>query len=175
MSWLLFIDESGHDHKVTPLEVRGGFAIHVSKLWSFVQAWQRLELDCFGTRLVDYSKEVKGAKLLDKDRFEWAAQTKPMPAEERRKYARTFLHKGREKAQPHRAEFAAYGQACLEMARGAFDLLLSLETTLFACAIPRGTEKPVGYALDDHLRKDHVFLFERSFTSWRPRRTTVSL
>jgi hypothetical protein len=28
MSWLLFLDESGHDHKNTPYEVRGGFAIH---------------------------------------------------------------------------------------------------------------------------------------------------
>ena len=24
MSWLLFIDESGHDHRTMPLEVRGG-------------------------------------------------------------------------------------------------------------------------------------------------------
>ena len=32
MAWLFFIDESGHDHKHMPYEVRGGFAIHVSEL-----------------------------------------------------------------------------------------------------------------------------------------------
>lgn len=26
MSWLLFLDESGHDHKQIPYEVRGGIA-----------------------------------------------------------------------------------------------------------------------------------------------------
>jgi len=31
------MDESGHDHGEAPYEVRGGFAIHVSKLWDFVQ------------------------------------------------------------------------------------------------------------------------------------------
>ena len=58
MAWLLFIDESGHDHKTTPYEVRGGFAIHVGSLWPFVQEMQRLEADCFGTRLDAYGKEI---------------------------------------------------------------------------------------------------------------------
>jgi hypothetical protein len=39
MSWLLFCDESGHDHKNTPLEVRGGIAIKTNKIWDFVQAF----------------------------------------------------------------------------------------------------------------------------------------
>jgi hypothetical protein len=163
MTWLLFIDESGHDHKAMPLEVRGGIALHVSKLWGFIQGWQRLELDCFGARLADYGTEAKGYKLLDKDRFKWAAQTRAMLAEDRRKAARVFLHKGREKAKPTSTEFAGYGQASLEMARGVFDLLTSHEARLFACAIPKGTKQPSGYALDDYLRKDHVFLFERFF------------
>jgi len=163
MTWLLFIDESGHDHKTMPLEVRGGVAIHVGKLWSFIQAWQRLELDCFGARLIDYGREGKGSRLLDKDRFRWAAQTTRIPDDERRKNARVFLHKGREKVAPTSSEFAAYGQASLEMARGAFELLSSLEARLFACAIPRGTKAPPGHSLVDFLRKDHVFLFERFF------------
>lgn len=37
MSWLLFMDESGHDHKNMPYEVRGGVAIHAGQLWPFVQ------------------------------------------------------------------------------------------------------------------------------------------
>jgi hypothetical protein len=35
VTWLLFMDESGHDHKNMPLEVRGGVALHVSRLWDF--------------------------------------------------------------------------------------------------------------------------------------------
>lgn len=163
MSWLFFMDESGHDHKNAPLEVRGGVAIHVGKLWSFIQAWQRLERDCFGARLIEFGTECKGAKLLDKDRFAWAAQCAFMPESERRKHARGFLLKGRNKAKPTRTEFAAYGQASIEMARGAFDLLTGHEAQLFACAIPRGTLPPPGFSQIDYLRKDHVFLFERFY------------
>src|SRR5713101_291055 len=163
MSWLFFIDESGHDHKNVPLEVRGGIALHAKKLWSFIQGWQRLEEDAFGVRLADYGKEAKGAKLLDKDRIRWAYQTDQMPGLDRRKYARAFLEKGRRKAEPTSSEFAAYGQACLEMARGAFELLVSHEARLFACAIERGVKPPEGFRQTDYLRKDHVFLFERFY------------
>jgi Protein of unknown function (DUF3800) len=163
MSWMFFIDESGHDHKHTPLEVRGGIAIHASKLWNFVQAWQRLEQDAFGVRLSEYGKEAKGSKLLDKDRFRWAYQTDPMPGVQRRKHARSFLEKGTRKAEPNSSEFAAYGQACLEMARGIFDLLVAHEARLFACAIVRGVKPPAGFKQVDFLRKDHVFLFERFY------------
>jgi len=37
MAQMFFMDESGHDHKTMPYEVRGGFSIHMSKLWPFVQ------------------------------------------------------------------------------------------------------------------------------------------
>ena len=69
MSWLLFLDESGHDHKHCPYEVRGGIAVHASKLWSLVQRLQAAELAAFGANLREYGKEFKGARLLDKDRF----------------------------------------------------------------------------------------------------------
>jgi hypothetical protein len=98
VSWLLFLDESGHDHKAMPLEVGGGVAIHVSKLWGFIQNWQRLEYDVFGLRLADFGKEAKGMKLLDKDRIRWAAQGPAMAAEERRKHIRIFLARGALKA-----------------------------------------------------------------------------
>jgi hypothetical protein len=63
MSWLLFMDESGHDHKQMPYEVRGGVAIHASRLWPFIQSVQRMELDCFGAALTLYKKELKGSTL----------------------------------------------------------------------------------------------------------------
>lgn len=163
MSWLFFLDESGHDHKQMPYEVRGGVAIHVSQLWPYVRATQKLELDCFGCALSLYKKELKGSTLLDRKRFRFANQDDAMPDEARRKHCRNFLTKGLEKKQPTRDEFTAYGQACLEMARGMFQLLDDHEAVLFAGAIPKGVRKPATSDVDEYLRKDHVFLFERFF------------
>lgn len=163
MSYLLFLDESGHDHRTMPYEVRGGVALHASKLWPFVQEMQRLELASFGTALHQFRTELKGCKLLDKDRFKWAAQSAPMPDEERRKHCRGFLTKGLEKKSPIRMEFTAYGQASLEMATGMFELLRQHEAHLFAVAIPRGVIRPDTFEAEEYLRKDQVFLLERFF------------
>ena len=163
MSWLLFLDESGHDHKTMPYEVRGGVAIQDRELWPFVQAVQRLELDAFGVELMQFRKELKGSKLLDKDRYKWAAQGPIMAREERRKHCRGFLTKGVEKKPPSRVEFTAYGQASLEMARGLFQSLSDRRAVLFAVAIPCTTTKPPTYEAAEFLRKDQVFLLERFF------------
>ena len=163
MSWLLFLDESGHDHRVMPYEVRGGIAIHASRLWSFVQDMQRLELASFGTELHQFRVELKGCKLLNRNRFKWASQKPPMSKEERRKHCRGFLTKGLEKKPPTRNEFTAYGQACMEMVTGIFELLRDHDAKLFAAAIPRDTVKPETFEAEEFLRKDHVFLFERYF------------
>jgi hypothetical protein len=85
VSWLLFLDEPGHDHKNCPYEVRGGISIHASKVWPFVQQLQAAEFAAFGASLREYSKELKGSQLLNKDRFRWAAQAKWMPDEARRR------------------------------------------------------------------------------------------
>jgi len=163
MSWLLFLDESGHDHKEMPYEVRGGVAIHAGQLWSFVQAMQRLELECFGAHLSLYKKELKGRSLLDRKRFRFAEQDAAMLDEARRKNCRAFLTKGLEKKTPTRPEFTAYGQACLEMARGLMELLRGHDAVLFAAAIPRSVTKPPTTEASEFLRKDHVFLLERYF------------
>ncbi|MCZ7662519.1 MAG: DUF3800 domain-containing protein [Thermoleophilia bacterium] len=164
MSWLLFLDESGHDHRAMPYEVRGGVALHASELWPFVQDMQRLELAAFGTALHQFQAELKGCKLLDKDRFKWAAQAPRMSDEERRKHCRGFLAKGLEKKPPSRVEFTAYGQACLEMATGMFELLRDHKAQLFAAAaIPCRVTKPKTLEAEEFLRKDQVFLLERYF------------
>jgi hypothetical protein len=162
MSWLLFLDESGHDHKTCPYEVRGGIALHASKLWPFVQHVQAAELAAFGTSLRDYRKELKGARLLDKDRFRWARQDDWMPSATRRKHSRGFLTKGLEKRAPTRDEFSAYGQASIEMARSVFAALCGFDARLFASIIPCDVTK-AGAADAEYLRKDHVFLLERYF------------
>lgn len=163
MSYLLFLDESGHDHRSMPYEVRGGVALHAAELWPFVQAMQRLEFAAFGTELHQFRAELKGCKLLDKDRFKWAAQDAPMSDEERRKHCRGFLTRGLEKKPAIRVEFTAYGQACLEMATGMFQLLRQHKACLFAAAIPRNVIKPTTFEAQEYLRKDQVFLLERYF------------
>lgn len=158
------MDESGHDHRQMPYEVRGGVAIHAGEVWPFVQAVQNLEIRAFGVSLSHFKKEFKGEKLLDKDRFKWAKQDDRLEDEERRKYAKSFLNKGLERKPPTHKEFTAYGQASLEMVRGIFGLLRSHNAALFASAIPRGAKPPSSdEKADEFLRKDHVFLLERYF------------
>lgn len=163
MSWLFFIDESGHDHRQMPYEVRGGTALHVGRLWPFIRAMKQLELNAFGAPLSHYKKEIKGSTLIDRKRFRWARQQESMSAEERMKHSRAFLRKGLENKPPTFEEFSAYGQASLEMAQGIFQLLDDQGAVLFASAIPRGVEKVTGSGMDEFLRKDHVFLFERFY------------
>jgi len=160
---LLFLDESGHDHRQMPYEVRGGVALHVSRIWPFEQQWVRLEEDCFGSPLHLYRKEIKGCKLVDKDRLRWSQEGDMMEAQERRKLCRSFLTKGLEKAQPTFHEFVAYGQACKEMALGILQLLMQHEAVLFASMIPKGCKPPKNFHLTEYLRKDHVFLLERFY------------
>ncbi len=162
MAWLLFLDESGHDHKQMPYEVRGGVALQDVNLWPFTRAVQQLERECFGCTLHDFQNELKGSSILDRKRFKFANQAAPMPAGERQKHARAFLMKGFQKQTPTSTEFCAYGQACIEMARGVFQLLRDHKAVVFASMIPRGSGKATGPA-EDLLRKDHVFLLERFF------------
>lgn len=163
MSWLFFMDESGHDHKSMPFEARGGIALHTSKLWNFLQGWQRLERDAFGLRLADYQSEAKGSKLLNKNKLQWAERLQPLSDDERRKKTRIFFEKGLTGARPSWIEFTAYGQACRFMAQGVFDLLQAHDARLFASAIPRRCRPPPGFARQEFLRKDHVYLFERLY------------
>lgn len=167
MSCLLFLDESGHDHRNLPYEVHGGFALHARKLWPFVKALSTLEQASFGDHLHRFKKEIKGCRLLDKDRFKFAAQAPEMEDAERRKHCLVFLSKGLRKQQPTRDEFTAYGQACLAMVRGVFDLLDQHEARIFASIIPRGLrppkDTPPHLSPEDVLRKDLIFMLERYF------------
>ena len=163
MSYLLFLDESGHDHKNMPYEIHGGVALHAKRLWPFVRSLTTLEQTAFGDYLHRYKSEIKGSKLLDKDRLRWASQDGVLDEVSRRKHCLGFLNKGLEKKAPNRIEFSAYGQACLFMARGIFDLLREHEAKIFAAAIPRSVTKPATFEAEEYLRKDLVFLLERYF------------
>ncbi len=169
MSWLLFLDESGHDHQQMPYEIHGGFAIHASKLWPLISGVRTLEQSTYGAYLHQYGSEIKGSKLLAKDRFKWAAQASPMGEAERRKQALNFLSSGAQRRTPRRDEFTAYGQACLAMTEGVLHLLNSFDARIFAAAIPCDVA-PVAPLPNDLLRKDLVFLLERFFYFLEERR-----
>ena len=132
-------------------------------IWPFVQRVKQAELAAFGARLHDYKKELKGSKLLDTDRFKWAAQDSELSPEVRQRNCRGFLTKGLEKKPPTKFEFTAYGQASLLMARLVFDALKAMDARVFASVIPASVIKPATYVAQDFLRKDHVFLLERYF------------
>lgn len=163
MSYLLFMDESGHDHRNCPYEVRGGIAIHVKRIWPFIRAMVSLEQSCFGDLLHRYGSEIKGHKLLDKERFRWADQNPPYDDALRRSNCLSFLKKSQNGQPPRDFEFTSYGQASIMMARGIFRLLVDHEAVIFASVIPRGERKPDTYKANEFLRKDQVFLLERYF------------
>jgi hypothetical protein len=163
MSYLLFMDESGHDHGVVPYEVRGGISLHDSDLWQFVRSIQAAELANFGGHLHQFGSEIKGMKLLKNRVFKWANQGSPLEAEERRRLALAFLNKGAAQQTPTRPEFTGYGQACIAFMRDVLHLLHEHRGNIFATAIPRTVERPTTLETDEYLRKDHVFLFERYY------------
>lgn len=144
-----------------PYEIRGGFAIHAEKLWSLIQSVRALEQANFGTYFAEVGAEIKGEKLLRKDRFKWACQAPLMPTAERRKHALNFLNSGRQGKAPRREEFTAYGQACLDFTEGVISLLRGHDAQVFAAIIP--PVRPPKSSGDNLLRKDHVFLLERYF------------
>jgi hypothetical protein len=142
-------------------EVRGGIALHASEIWPFIQDVRAHEQAAFGALLHQFGSEIKGSKLLDKDRFAWAAQQDWLDDEARRRHALSFLNRAVRKESPSRLEFTAYGQACLTLARSLFRLLQDHDAVLFAFAIPRGIRPPASHDRAHFLRKDHVFLLER--------------
>ena len=158
MAWLLFMDESGHDHKNTPMEVRGGVAIHASKIWNFLQDFQKEEKKCFGVRLADYGVETKGSKFLQKKRYKSASVPFVMNEAERKKAIRRFLMQDQ---LPKRQDFYAYSAACISMAKRIFALLEKYDAQLFASAIPCDVKMPKDFKFKDHLRNDLAYLQER--------------
>ncbi len=163
MSWLLFMDESGHDHKSMPMEVRGGVAIHASKVWPFICDWNDARDDIFGEAFVELGGEIKGCKLLKKQRFSWSNQMPRLDDAARRKGVRRFLTRKHQKISPKRQDFTAYGQASIMMAEKIFKLLSKHGAVLFASMIPRGVRPPENFQYRHLLRKDHIFLQERFF------------
>ena len=163
MSYLLFMDESGHDHKSLPYEVRGGICLRDNAVGAFTDDMKRLELNCFGDHLHNYGSEIKAVKLLRKDRFKWADYERKIPSSERRKLCRQFLAATARGSSPTRRGFCAYRQASQAFVRLLFSSLRSFDAKVFGSMIPRGTGRPPTTANPELVRKDITFLFERFY------------
>ena len=61
---LFFMDESGHDRKHTPYELRGGILVPNHLCWKIVESIWHAEQEVFGTKLHDVNVEWKGEYLL---------------------------------------------------------------------------------------------------------------
>ena len=159
---LLFLDESGTDHRVMPYEVVGGIAIRERDLWNYVQAVEAAQEHCFGDRLAHLApgKEFKASDLLARDKFRYAAQGPAIEGADRRQLAKTFLERGRRHEAPRAGEFTAYGQACLEYVARVLDVANHFGVKVFASVVEPSAPRS---ASDDALRRDLAFLFERYF------------
>ncbi|HEY3353003.1 MAG TPA: DUF3800 domain-containing protein [Polyangia bacterium] len=98
MSFILFIDESGHDLRESPYEVLAGVAVEDSRIWNLISALQDAEVHLFGGRITTADLELKGKKLLKRKTFRLAQQLPPLPADERTALAQECLRAGRSSA-----------------------------------------------------------------------------
>jgi hypothetical protein len=160
MSWLFFLDESGHDHKNTPFEVRGGIALKDNRIWPFIRQIKELEIALFGREMINYGKEIKGERLLNRERYKMSRKAILDPVT-RRTLCNSLLNKSGKN--PKGYELVAYHQTCIEFAQKIMQILLDNNAVIFASLIPKGTKKPSGMIDCNFLRKDLVFLFERYF------------
>lgn len=174
MSYFLFVDESGHDRKLAPAEVLGGFAIRDGALWSFIQAVYALQTEVFGVTYPalnaerraarakatdeDFSvKEIKGENFLNPRVFKKASLCSAFKPDERRKLAESCLRNG---ASADKKALSALAQAKLEYVKRLFDLCPKFRGQCLGIVVP--VDAP-GDRKVSVLRKDYAYLFERFF------------
>jgi hypothetical protein len=163
---LLFIDESGHDHKETPYEVLAGVAIRERDLWNLIQTIRNAELEFLGVHMAEVGLEMKGRKLLKRKIIRFAGEGPPIAQDERRKLVRSLLQKGWQRSQGQAVdevkfnELVAYGQAALAFVQRVLELAARYNAKTFAGIV--GLNAP-RHADQSFLRKDYAYLFERFY------------
>lgn len=163
---LFFIDESGCDQKEAPYEVLAAISIREDNLWKLINDIHNLEEKCFGLKLTEIEKELKGRKLLKNKIFRLAQQSGPIEQRRRTNLCRDFLLKGYRELKGYgseersKEEFTAYGQAILGFVKELIAVCSSYRVKLFASMVVRGAPRPPS---GKYLRKDYAYLFERIF------------
>lgn len=156
MSYLLFVDESGQDHRASPYEVLAGAAVHDTRLWDLVCAVHDAEVEFFGTRVSRDGDELKARRLLKTKTFRLAERIPPLPAPVRASLAAAALNDG---ANATMEEVCALAQAKIAFAARVLDLCVEHGVRAFVSIVHPGAPRPASGA----LWKDYAYLFERFF------------
>ncbi len=156
MAYLLFVDESGQDHKASPYEVLAGAAVHDMRLWDFICQVQDAERLFFGTRVSLGRHELKAKRLLKSKTFRHASQMTPIPESERAELAAAALADG---AHGSCRQITALAQAKIAFCKRVLELCAAHSVRFFASIVHPKAPTPVGTG----LRKDYAYLFERFF------------
>lgn len=165
MSYLLFMDESGHDLVVSPYEVLAGICVEDRDLWNLICQVQDAEIHFFGQRMTAGVLELKAKKLLKRKTFRLAAQVPPIEPDERTILAKKCLDLGvANRGNPDgsgasKKELASLAQAKIAFVKRLLELCSQYRVRAFASIVDRDAMRPQG----DFLRKDYAYLFERYF------------
>lgn len=156
MAYLLFVDESGQDHRKSPYEVLAGAAVHDAQLWNLVCAIQDAEPRFFGMPISNDREELKARRLLKRKMFKLAGQDTSISEDDRPLLAAAALKDG---ANATRAQLAALGQARIAYVHHVLELCAAHGVRFFASIVDPSAPTPAGQG----LRKDYAYLFERFF------------
>lgn len=166
MAYVLFLDESGQDHRESPYEVLGGIAIQDSRIWPLITAIHQAEIEHFGHRISGDEMELKGRKLLKRKVFKHAAQAvDDFEPGERQRLAAEALREGvaaKAEGRKHRhtrKQLTALARAKIAFCERVFELCAQHQGRAFASVVHPEAPRPQGSG----LRKDYAYLFERFF------------
>ena len=164
MTFLLFLDECGQDHRYTPYEVLAGVAIHDTVLWSLIKEIKDREMYYFGEFYTQEKHELKAKKILKKKVFRLVTQLPQIEADLIPDLAQSCF---KNKHNCSRTELAALAQAKLQFIEEILIICQKFNTHVFASIINYRNPDPRlpldDWAQIDYLRKDYAYLFERFF------------
>src|ERR1700682_3444747 len=159
MAWLLFIDESGQDHKESPYEVLAGVAIQDDRLWSLIKELHDAEIAHFGRRYSAGSRELKGKKILKRKVFNRARinLNSPLLPNEVPTLAKEILDDGGVNTSPRHQK--ALALAKIAYVTDVFSICANSGCKIFASMV----DSDAPQTASDGLRKDYGYLFQRFF------------
>lgn len=164
---LLFVDESGHDHREMPCEVLAGVVVSEDNLWNLVKAVRSVERSLFGDYLRNLRRtELKAKELLKRKRFRSAQRPVEIPEAELTPLANLALteglaaaDRGEERSAATQRELVAYSRRVLCFVDEVLNIAAQHNARIIATIVDAGAPRPES----GRLRKDHVYLFERYF------------
>lgn len=162
MSYLLFMDESGH-HGGDGYEVRGGIALPASHGWRFTRRMRGLEGRCFGDLLSNHGTELKAVKLCERARLKKARSRPNFPDDERQRLCREYLGQARNGIAPTYSHAVAYAQAGVMFVSKLLELVKEERGFAFASIVPAKHQKPPTSISRNYVRRDIAYLMERFY------------